>query len=275
MKTRSKLLNWARRAFRRAATDDSYVDYLNEVAADSSIQMLRARSLAQLSLARGHHVIDIGCGPGTLTVQLGHIVGESGRVAGVDCDGRMVRAANQSAANAQVSAYVTHSVDDCTALSFGDEVFDACYCERVFQHLSGRGPARAAAEMLRVLKPGGRFVLVDTDWSTLAINADRADLKRRVVAAVSKAFPNPKAGQRLRAHAIEAGAIDVRVEVSAFDIGPSGATATLLTKTAARALSADELAEWLASLEGARLLQLPYARLTMTIVAGVKPSGAI
>jgi SAM-dependent methyltransferase len=187
----------------------------------------------------------------------------------------MVRAADQSAADAHVSAHVTHLVDDCTALSFEDEVFDACYCERVFQHLGGKSPARAAAEMLRVLKPGGRFVLVDTDWSTLAINANRADLERRVVAAVSKAFPNPKAGQRLREQVIEAGAIDVRVEVSAFDIGPAGGTAALLTKTAAKALSGDELSAWLASLEGARLLQLPYAHLTMTVVAGIKPSGAI
>jgi SAM-dependent methyltransferase len=162
-------------------------------------------------------------------------------------------------------------VDDCTALSFGDEVFDACYCERVFQHLRGQGPARAAAEMLRILKPGGRFVLVDTDWSTLTINADRADLERRIVAALSKRFPNPNAGQRLREHAIEAGGIDVREELSAFDIGPAGATSTLLTETAMKELSADELPLFLASHDRARLSQLPYARLTMTIVAGTKP----
>jgi ubiquinone/menaquinone biosynthesis C-methylase UbiE len=187
----------------------------------------------------------------------------------------MVRAADQSAAAAHVSAHVTHLVDDCTALSFADETFDACYCERVFQHLGGLGPTRAAAEMIRLLKPGGRFVLVDTDWSTLEINADRADLERRVVAAVLKGFPNPKAGQLLCEYMIEAGAIDVRVEASAFDIGPTGATATLLTKTAAKALSAEELSVWLASLEGARRAQLPYARLTMIIVAGIKPSCAI
>jgi ubiquinone/menaquinone biosynthesis C-methylase UbiE len=273
VRQRSRLQRWLARALGRES-DSSYVRYLQEVAADSAVQRLRDQSLARLRLGPGQYVVDLGCGPGTLTLQLAALVGVSGRVVGVDRDRHMVQAADRLAAQAQLSDRVTHRVDDCTALACGDRVFDACYCERVFQHLGGAGPSRAAAEAIRVLKPGGRVVLVDSDWSTLVINVDHPDLARRIVDARAKAFPNPQAGRHLRGYLTTAGAVDVEAIESALDIGANGATAELLTRTAEAILSPTELAIWNASLARARHNHLPWAHLTMTVVAGTKsPAG--
>jgi ubiquinone/menaquinone biosynthesis C-methylase UbiE len=208
-----------------------------------------------------------------MTVQLAGIVGESGRVVGVDRNRLMVRAADDLAGRMHVSGHVAHQVDDCTALSLGSDTFDSCYCERVFQHLADRGPALAAAEALRILKPGGRVVVVDSDWSTLVINAGDAALERRVVGECAKRFPNPTAGRHLRDLVTAAGAVEVCHTIATLDIGATGATATLLTRTAEELLSAEELIEWRARLDDARLAQLPYGHLTMTVVAAAKPRG--
>jgi ubiquinone/menaquinone biosynthesis C-methylase UbiE len=273
VKRGSRLSNWAGRILGRRAADASYVRYLQDVAADPSVQRLRSEAVSELRLARGHHVVDLGCGPGTMTVHLAGHVGESGRVVGVDRNRQMVQAADGLAARMRVSGHVTHQVDDCTALSFGSDRFDACYCERVFQHLADRGPALAAAEALRILKPGGRVVIVDSDWSTLVISAGHDVLERRVVEACVKRFPNPTAGRHLRDTVAAAGAAELRHTSSTLNISATGATATLLNRAAEEFLSAEELMEWRACLDHARLAQLPYGHLTMTVVSGTKPRG--
>ena len=53
---------------------------------------------------------------------------------------------------------------DAVSLPFRDASVDAVRCERVFQHLPD--PEAAVAEMVRVLRPGGRVVLMDSDWGT-------------------------------------------------------------------------------------------------------------
>ena len=209
-----------------------------------------------------------------MTVRLAAIVGASGRVVGVDRDREMVNAADELADRMRVSGHTSHQVDDCTALSFGNGTFDACYCERVFQHLADRGPALAAAEALRILKPGGRVVVADSDWSTLVINAGNRPLERRVVDQCLKRFPNPTAGRHLEDLLKAAGAAEVHRTSSTMNISATGATAALLNRAAEDALSAQELVDWRDGLDRSRLAQLPYGHLTMTVVAATKPGAS-
>src|SRR5204863_3847073 len=59
------------------------------------------------------------------------------------------------------------TVGDASALDEPDDSFDAVRSERTLQWLAA--PAAAVAEMVRVVRPGGRVSLIDTDWSTFAI----------------------------------------------------------------------------------------------------------
>jgi SAM-dependent methyltransferase len=272
-----KMLAAARRRFSTwfhwDGPNRNYVRYLQEVAADPEIAAMRARAFERLKLQDGQDVVDLGCGPGTVTVQIAEHVGPSGHVQGIDLDPGMIAAASELAAQRQLTHRVQHRVDNCTELSFEDDRFDACYCERVFQHLSGDAPARAAKEILRILKPGGRFVVVDTNWLSAAIHGCDAALGRRVVAAWAHRIPNPDAGIRLAEWLSGNQSSEVQVQSVSLRLLPGGPSAALFTDAVRHALPAQDLVQWSAALTAAQKDQLPFGSVNMVTVWGVKTGG--
>lgn len=112
-------------------------------------------------LKPGMQVLDVGCGPGSITVGIASQVG-NGRVIGVDMSDSQVRLATQTAVQQGVSnaAFQTGSAYD---LPFGDAQFDALFSHALIEHL--KEPVRAMREYLRVLKPGGVMGVATPDWS--------------------------------------------------------------------------------------------------------------
>lgn len=173
-----------------------YVDvsYLNRTA--DLLRYFKTLSYDLMRLRPGHHVLDLGCGPASDTLALAEIVGETGRVVGIDHDPEMIATARQKADEASVSAYVSHEVHDATQLPFADNSFDACRSERVFQHLPD--PETALAELVRVTKPYGWIVIADADWGSIAFDSSLLDLELKVHAAYhDKAAQNPLIGRQL------------------------------------------------------------------------------
>jgi len=111
-------------------------------------------------LREGMNLLDIGCGPGTITLGLAQAV-YPGHVVGVDHDAAHVKAASALVAERGVTN-VTFQEGDAMALQFEDGAFDAVFENDLFTHLSQNAP-RAASEVYRVLKPGGLFGARDVD----------------------------------------------------------------------------------------------------------------
>jgi SAM-dependent methyltransferase len=82
------------------------------------------------------------------------------------------------------------------ALPFDDECVDAIRCERVLQHLAD--PQAAVTDMARVLRPGGRLALVDSDWGTSTMSHGDPDVVRRYQQVAWTMQPTPFAGRHLR-----------------------------------------------------------------------------
>jgi ubiquinone/menaquinone biosynthesis C-methylase UbiE len=150
--------------------------YLESIA--RFVRPLKERSYAPMRAAPGQRIADLGCGPASDTLALGALVGPAGRVTGVDNDPAMIAAAEARRAQAGGAANVEHLLADAEALPFPDRSFDACRCERLFQHLGD--PAHAMAEMARVTRRGGWIVALDTDWGSAAIGAAETEIERRI-----------------------------------------------------------------------------------------------
>ena len=122
----------------------------------------------------GATILDVGSGPGTITIDLAGRV-RPGRVIGIDASPDVVAQAAGLAASEGV-ANVEFRIGDAYALEFDDATFDVVHAHQVLQHL-GR-PVDALVEFRRVLKPGGVLAVRDVDYGGVIWNPPSAGLTR-------------------------------------------------------------------------------------------------
>lgn len=119
----------------------------------------REKVLDLARLAPGEVVLDVGCGPGTLAIRAKRRVGPAGYVAGIDASPAMIAAATKKAKKAGVDVDFRNAVVE--ALPFFEARFDAVLSTLMLHHLPRPAREQCVREMRRVLKPGGRVVVVD------------------------------------------------------------------------------------------------------------------
>lgn len=241
------------------------------------VSHLKQRTYAFLQLEAGQRVLDMGCGPGSDTLQLAGFVGQTGQVVGVDYDQDMIDQAESRATTAGVSGWVIHRRARAEALPFATGYFDACRSERVFQHLPA--PQPALAEMVRVTKSGGRIVVLDADWGSMSVDTQEIDIERRLSRVTAEqGRHNGYSGRRLyrlfKQHQLEEIAVEVHPLV-AYDYA-FGRQAALLDETERLALASGivteaELHRWHTDLEQAHDAGQYFGYMCQVLVAGRKP----
>src|SRR3954447_18401181 len=115
------------------------------------------------ALVPGTRLLDVGCGPGTITIDLAARL-LPGEGVGVDPSERVLQDARE-AAEAAGAANVTFQVADAYALPFDDGAFDVVHAHQVLQHLTD--PVAALREMRRVTRPGGTVAVRDSDYAAM------------------------------------------------------------------------------------------------------------
>jgi ubiquinone/menaquinone biosynthesis C-methylase UbiE len=193
-------------------------------------------------LAPGMALLDVGCGPGTITFDLARRVAP-GRVVGVDRSAEVVERARAQAAPAGATAApgevasgmtggaladvrVELAVGDVYALGFPDASFDVVHAHQVLQHLTD--PVAALREMRRVACPGGVVAVRDSDyasfvWAPLDPLLSRWLEVYRAVARRNRAEPD--AGRFLKGWARQAGFEDVEASSSTWTYADPGTCA--------------------------------------------------
>lgn len=115
---------------------------------------LQRQIIDWLGLAAGMHTLDAGCGPGCFAL----LMAEAGcEVEGVDADADEVEKARQLLFSTAYATRATFQQADLHTLPFDDETFDVVWCSRVIHHVPDY--VKAALELRRVLKPGGRLLI--------------------------------------------------------------------------------------------------------------------
>lgn len=154
-------------------------------------------------LRPGISLLDVGCGPGTITVDFARWLAP-GTVTGVDCAELAIAEAAQLAATERVA--VRYRVANVEDLPFADGSFDVVHAHQVLQHLTN--PVAALVEMARVTAPGGLVAVRDGDYGAFSWYPNEPALERwrEVYCAVARANGgDPFAGRHLAQWAASAG----------------------------------------------------------------------
>ena len=224
-------------------------------------------------------VLDIGCGPGFDAVAMAKLAA-NGHVTGIDISGDMLAEARKLAASEGVAGNTTFIEGSADKLPFDDASFDAVRAERLFQVLPQDlfPPEKVFAEMVRVLKPGGRLVLVDTDWGSASLDFPDLDMERKFVGIFARyTRPNGYSGRHFKRWMVEAGLVGVETHAFArvmehLEDCPLGAW--LADDAAKRGFATEEESRrWIEILTEKEAMGLFLATGTMMVVAGRKTGG--
>jgi ubiquinone/menaquinone biosynthesis C-methylase UbiE len=120
---------------------------------------LRHKTVNQAHIQPGEHVLDVGCGTGTLAIEVSLRVGSAGRVAGVDPGTQQIARARSKAARRNLP--IDFQIGVIERLPFPDQTFDVVLSTLMMHHLPDSLKRQGLSEIARVLKPGGRLVIAD------------------------------------------------------------------------------------------------------------------
>jgi arsenite methyltransferase len=149
----------------------------------------RARIRAKVVPKQGERGLDIGCGPGLLACELARDVGPPGRMVGTDPSSDMVVVSAERGRRSAMAGRTEFAVGEAVELHFPAQTFDFVTAVQVYEYVADL--QRALGEAYRVLRPGGRLVVMDSDWHSCVWQADDADRHARVLRAWETHFVHP------------------------------------------------------------------------------------
>ena len=170
-----------------------------------AIAQQRARTRELLHVAAGSTVLDLGCGPGHLTTELA----ATAQVVAVDREPGMLEATRARAVERGLAERCSGVRADASALPLADGSCDRAAVVQVLEYVPD--VEGALRELHRVLRPGGRGVLVDTDWRSCVWHADDRQRTDEVLRLWEAHFVHPQLPVALPGLARAAGFVDVEV----------------------------------------------------------------
>ncbi len=175
--------------------------------------VLRRRALIREALGarRGERILDAGCGPGFYLAELLDDVGDEGSVVGVDQSPQMLALA---AGRLEGRDNVAFHEAEVSSMPVEAEDFDAALCVQVLEYVPDA--AAALAEIRRAVRPGGRVVVWDVDWSTVSFHSADPERMQRALKAWDGHLAHPALPRTLATALRAAGFEDIRAEGHAF-----------------------------------------------------------
>jgi len=152
-KTQGRTIHWAR-----------FYDAVTKLLLLGRERAIREMTVELAQVEPGDKVLDVGCGTGSLTILAKAWAGPDGEVHGIDAAPEMIDVARRKAAQAEVN--VDFQVGLIEDIPFPDDQFDVVLSSLMIHHLPDDLKRQGFAEIYRILKPGGRLLIVDFEPPT-------------------------------------------------------------------------------------------------------------
>jgi len=196
--------------------------------------------LEPAALAPGQAVVDYGCGPGHLALELARRVGAGGRVHAVDINREFLERTERRASEAGVGDRLEVHRARQDRIPLPDASVDRVICKNVLEYVDD--PAASLADFRRVLRPGGLAHVIDSDWGMLVVEPLGPERIAELFAAARLAYQTPLIGRALFGVFRSAGFEEVQVRVVA-GADTSGRSAPVVFNMASYARASGSLPE--------------------------------
>ncbi|GAA4679140.1 hypothetical protein GCM10023215_10210 [Pseudonocardia yuanmonensis] len=235
------------------AFDEEGAREIERVYSTPDIVRQRDEVLALLAPRPGERILDVGSGPGFLLESLAAAVGPEGTVHGIDPSPAMNALA---ARRAGALPAVTLTLGGAESLPYPDDAVDAVVSTQVYEYVADI--RRAFAELRRVVRPGGRVLLLDTDWDSVVWHVADRDRHARVMAAWEEHLVHPHL-PTVWARLLEGAGFRVTAQVAIPILNPrldEDTYSALIARTIAtyvadrRGVTAEDGRAWLADVRG-------------------------
>ena len=181
--------------------DDAAAERLEAVYLGPDVVAQREDSLRRIAIQKGERVLDIGSGPGFLATAIAEQTGPNGEVVGIDISQQMVDRASQRSD----FEWLSYHCADATALPFPDDHFDVAVSTQVAEYVPDI--EKFSSEVFRVLKPGGRGLILATDWDGICWHTEYPDRMEKVLKAFAPHCADSKLPRTLAARLRKAGLV--------------------------------------------------------------------
>ncbi len=230
--------------------DAKAVARLEKIYSTPQIVEQRRRLRAIIAARPGESGLDIGCGVAYLACELAKEVAPGGSIAAIDSSNEAVEASKARVAKERLESHVDVRLGDATDLPFPDKTFDFVVSAQVYCYVPEI--ARAIREAARVLRNGGRLVILESDWDMCVWASGDPALTRRVINARGQVqFAHAHLPRELHGFIRTAGMalsdaqsfsiIETRYDPDSFSVG---IIASIRNAALEHGVSAEEVARW-------------------------------
>lgn len=166
--------------------------------------------IAPAEIAAGQVVVDYGCGPGALSVELAQRVGEMGKIIALDINRAFLEKTQTLAEDKGLGARIETKHIEGEEIPVDDKSVDRVLCKNVLEYVPD--PETTIVEFHRILKPGGIAHVSDSDWGAVVLEP-LGERFTELMSAASIAFRTPLIGRKLYGIFRKVGFSNIRVQV--------------------------------------------------------------